>query len=504
MKWDDITIVTSCRGYGQYFSAWTASIIAQSVRPHHVAIFTHGSNTDFMCGNKAAIALTNVGISVQHEHSAKALDFGSARNCAVAMANTEWVMHLDCDDALLPHALAEMQSHSSEADVICAGYILSGNVPGMMGQRPRLYQDSVGLEALTRPSITSGISPFRRRLWEQSPYRTDMFGAWDSALWIGFARLGARFRATKNAVFNYYQHLDSIFNTRRRVLGWPRVLTTAQLKALRRGYEGVDVIIPRDANPTEDRVRVWHRVRDHYRHYHRAFTLIEGRCASSIWSKGEAIADALEQSTGEILIIADADCIVDPFDLAMAVERVRNGAPWSMPHQLVYRADRQFTARVCEQSADILPAIPFEDARVRDPYEGAPGGGIVIMKRVMYDAIGGIPFAFRGWGSEDRALACLANTLLGPCARGDADLLHLWHEPQVKGAEPAANLRLLRQMGRAAQQGKDALVSMVYTLTPQGTHRQRQGTARPAVKPVPLEAIAKRQAVFASRRRKGP
>ncbi len=497
-SFDALTIVTTCSGYGQYLPAWARSIMGQTVRPGAVIILTHGN--DFSAGNLAAKMLTSIGLpNVQHEHSNDLFDFGEARNRAVSLTRTEWVMHLDADDTLLPYAVADFMALAPEADVISAGYVLTGAYRG--STRDRCYTSATGTQALNLQALASGVSPFRRSFWERSPYRTDMMGAWDTALWIGFARLGARFRATPRAVFHYNQHADSLFNQRRTVLGWKRVRTSAQLRALRREYHGAAIIVPRDLKPAEDRERVWRRVRAHYAAHHPDWPIVEGRCPTTTWVKGAAIADALDRTAADVLIIADADCLVEPSALTAAVNAVSAGAPWAMPHRLVYRADALMTARYCREPADPMPLLPDRHSVAREPYEGAPGGGIVVLRRVWYDAIGGIPHAFRGWGSEDRALAGLAETLLGPCVRGDADLLHLHHAPQAQGSQSAVNLQLLQILGHAALRGKDALVGVAYAMPNPGagnlsklTWRANVGTARPPVSPETLARMTARRA----------
>lgn len=502
-----LTIVTSCTNYGQYLPAWARSIVTQTRRPSAVVIVTHGNPQDGLAGQAAVALLTAAGIPVTHEYHEREMDLGAARNQAVALAQTEWVMHLDADDTLFPYALEDCAALAPEADVVAAGYVLAGKVPIGVNRKDRLYKDADGEQILNHSAMCSGISPFRKSFWERAPYRTDMMGAWDTALWIGFARLGARFRATKRAIFQYNQHADSIFSQRRSVLGWKRVRTTAQLKAIRRQYTGVAVIVPRGMKAVPDRETVWARVRSHYLHHHTAWEIVEGKCPTPSWVKGAAIAVALEKTKADILVVADADVMVAPAALQEAVQRVQDGAPWAMPHRTVYRADRAATTALCAQEAAQLPSVPT--ALARPAYEGAPGGGIFVMRRVWYESIGGIPYAFRGWGSEDRALACLAETLLGPCHRGSAHLVHLYHEPQAYGAQTSSNLQLLRILGAAALRGKDALVSVAYTMptphlpggVPASPWKKNVGTARPimtaeeVMRPLPPVAVAGRRRV---------
>jgi glycosyltransferase involved in cell wall biosynthesis len=438
---------------------------------------------DRVIAQSVVARLNRNGFVATHIHQTSLLDLGTARNCAVEMAETEWVMHLDADDTLLPGGIRECQAVAADADVIQAGYVRSGRAyMGSAGRKERIYRGATGLEALQLPSICSGCSPFRKSLWKQRPYRTDMLGAWDTALWLGFARLNARFRPTKHAVFSYFQHADSVFNKRRKLLNWTRQRTTAQLKSIRRNDEGVAIIIPRD-RLASDRSRIADRVMAHYRSHHQEWPIVVGYPRTSVWSKGEAIADALARTSADVIIIADADCIVDPIMLRASVMAVINGAAWAMPHRMVYRADKAMTEQYLLEHPDQVPTLPDRHSVARDPYEGFLGGGIVVTRRVWYEAIGGIPKAFKGWGSEDQALATACLTLLGPCIRGDADLLHLYHTPAARTKQPVSNLQILRHIGQAAKHGPDELVATLLRMTAlpvQTIHRKA------APKPIPI------------------
>lgn len=512
MMFDELTIVTSCHKYGQYLADWANSIAQQSVFPGHVIILTHGLPLDAVKAKDAVARLTRAGVRAEHTHSLQTLDFGVARNRVVNLAKTEWVMHLDADDMLTPVAIEDFKALAPDADVISAGYERTGHLASGPEKRARLYTSADGEDALRLPSMCSGVSPFRKSFWERCPYREDMFGAWDTALWIGFARLGARFRATSRASFFYRQHADSVFNTRRKILGWARVHTTAMLRNVRAQRTGVDIIIPRSMSCTADRDVAFNRVVAHYTTHHPDWNIITGKCPWQTWVKGAAINDALKKSNADVLILADADCLVDPVALEKSVEQVQKGAPWAMPHLEVYRVAKDMNQLYLSGDPSLPIITPDSHSTERAPYEGCPGGGIVVLRRVSYDAIGGIPFAFRGWGSEDRALATLCDTLLGPCMRGDADLLHLWHIPQVDRAQPNSNLQLLRRLGLAAYKGKDALVATAYTMPnpgdgpvrPDSRWKTNHGTARPASVSMPIDVnrITQRQAAHRLKRSK--
>lgn len=509
-RWNDLTIVTSCVNYGKYLPEWTASVMSQTVRAGAIRIFTHGSAADKEAGQKAFQVMSKLNVDVIHEHSDTLLDFGVARNRAVAMANTEWVMHFDADDTLMPWGIEELMKVAPTCDVVQAGYERTGGAGLGPTRRARLYTGADGVDALDLPAICSGNSPFKKSLWEQAPYRTDMLGAWDTALWIGFARIGARFRPATKPVFYYRMHADSIFNKRKKTNGWPRAHTSAMLKALRRDYRGVDVIVPLSKQLPPEREAAWNHVKAWYHRQFPEWNIIEGICPTVEWVKGRAIDDALGRAKGEVIVVADCDVIMDPIALRQSVIMVQHGAPWSQPHTMVHRANAAMTQLILRQSAEADPLIPAAAQCERPPHATAPGGGIFAMKRVNYDAIGGIPQAFRGWGSEDKALALLADTLLGPCAQGSAVLVHLFHPHQQERKQPQNNVGLLRKLGHAAQHGKDTLVSLTASLP---TSVSRPNSIRPVlgvhqavreVRQFDQKAIAERRQRLQERHRRMP
>lgn len=479
---NSMTIVTSCSGYGRFLGKWAASLLKLTQRPSHVVIYTHGVSTDRADALSAAQVLRFAGFSVTVAHEKTLLDYGTARNNAVALSSTEWVMHLDADDEIMPHALADAEALSVDADVISFGYRRSGDTFQRPSNETRLYRDADGEDILTHSAPCSGVSPFRRSFWERSPYRIDMVGAWDTAFWIGLARLGARFRATKRPVFWYYHHSDSVFTQRRLNFNWTHARTGAHLNSLRRNDRGVLVIIPRSTDLTPARQEALAFLRARYAALHTDWQVREGTLAESDWCKGAAIAQALEGAVAEVLIIADADCVVDADALRDAVQRVQNGAPWAIPHRDVYRLNAEHTARVLTQPVTDSVVAPTRDQMVRDAYEGYAGGGVFVVRRFLYDAIGGIPTVFQGWGAEDQAIAVLLDGLVGKHVRGDAPLIHLWHEPQETKAMSeivTRNQRFLRKLRIAARQGREQLWDALKELpgTPKAPASVRQGSA---------------------------
>lgn len=151
------------------------------------------------------------------------------------------------------------------------------------------------------------------------------------------------------------------------------------------------------------------------------------------WCKAAAVADALPESG--TVIVHDADVIVSRAALAAAVDAVRAGAAWAVPHRGVFRLSDEATVRYLADGT-------VTDV-VRPPYEGVAGGGIVVLDRETYAACP-LDRRFIGWGSEDEAWGMALRALYGDPWRGDADLVHLWHPHPAPGARRSPRLASVR------------------------------------------------------------
>ena len=213
----DLTVLTTVwGGYGRFLAEWAVSVADQIPGPGEVVIAELGG-----CEKETAAALRildHAGVPARTVHGVYT-DMAAARNLAVGAAGSEWVMHLDADDLLLPGALRHCVTLAESADVIpMAARYPSGRV------RPARH--------VTARWVLSGrigvlsCSPYRRSLWQAAPYRRldGPIPYIDALLWVGFAKLGARFRGLTEPGFTYRQHDDS----------FRRTLTQPQLAAARR------------------------------------------------------------------------------------------------------------------------------------------------------------------------------------------------------------------------------------------------------------------------------
>lgn len=441
----NLAIVTSCHNYGKYLEDWATSIVEQvGYYPAIVVIVDNGS-TDL------TPRYIVEAMKILEEADIPALstripycNFGKARNEAVRLSGqTEWVTHFDADDMLMSHALSDFKELAPNADVVGFGYQRSGDLKAGPSNRTRVYSTHQGKKTLRSTAPASGVSPFRRRFWENTPYREDMDGGWDTALWIGFAHQSAQFVPTKRPVFFYRQHADSIFNVRRNS-DRKGAFVGSKLRDLRKNFTGVSVIIPWMSDGGH-RDRIWKWIEGRYEEMHPDYQVVKG-ISPEPWRKGLAVQDGIAKATGQVIAVIDADCIVNSEALEEAVELVERGVPWVVPHTMVRRLDKDSTERLI--SEETSTGNRFVGSCHRKPYKGYAGGGAFVIDRSNYNATGGIPEAFEGWGAEDEALAVILDTLVGPHIRLEPPIYHLWHPqgPRRKDPRYESNRSLYRQL----------------------------------------------------------
>ena len=147
------------------------------------------------------------------------------------------------------------------------------------------------------------------------------------------------------------------------------------------------------------------------------------------WCKARHIDALVRATTADVVIVSDVDVWPDPLSVRMSVRTVANGDRlWSVPYLTVYRLSEQASDQV---RAGIWPVGRLTAGRgqlVERPYEGHPGGGVVVVPRQTLEDF---PFdpRFIGWGHEDDAWSMVMHTIAGKPHRVRNGVLHLWHPP---------------------------------------------------------------------------
>jgi hypothetical protein len=216
---------------------------------------------------------------------------------------------------------------------------------------------------------------------------------------------------------------------------------------------GISIVVPWRPDGAFRDV-AWELVRHKWAREFPGAEIIEGSCPPGRpWSKGTAVANALTEASGDVIVVADADVWCEA--VRPSIEVVRAGAPWAMPHLRVYRLTRPATIKV-------LAGGPI-GGDVGESHRGVLGGGIVVVARDVIDSVPMDP-RFHGWGQEDTAWAMALHVIAGEVVRGKAPLWHLWHpEPprltRTRGSQESCELHARYKDARFDRAAMVALIS---------------------------------------------
>jgi Glycosyl transferase family 21 len=179
-----------------------------------------------------------------------------------------------------------------------------------------------------------------------------------------------------------------------------------------------------------ERERNWSWLRSRYEDLHPGWEIVEGRCDGA-WRKGTAVNAAVEASSADILVIADADVLIAPDVLDRAIDLVHKRIEWIQPHRIVYRLSEAATRELLAGKLGFGARLSRAQL-ARAPRRGPAGGGLIVLRRVAFERVGGIDPRFIGWGGEDISFARALETLAGPRRQLAQPLWHLWHPPMER------------------------------------------------------------------------
>lgn len=139
-----------------------------------------------------------------------------------------------------------------------------------------------------------------------------------------------------------------------------------------------------------------------------------------------AINRAAENATGDVYVIADADTSFHPEWVHEAASLVRDGAAaWVLPKSYK-KLSEQATEDVLNGPVDatMTGVVEWED-------EGS--GGLVVVPRPAFWAVGGYDERFTWWGADDVCFKIAMDWMWGECSRLDGAAWHFWHPAHESG-----------------------------------------------------------------------
>lgn len=239
----------------------------------------------------------------------------------------------------------------------------------------------------------------------------------------------------------------------------------------------ISLLVPFRANGTRDtRIKSWNWIERKWRSILPEAELCVGTDTGQPFSKSVAVNDAYRKSTGDMLVIADADSWVErpALDTALASAAAREHlvVPWWTAYRL-HKEDSRIIM-------DGDPAVPYpvtQEMKNNCAGEGpspASAAMVLCIQRVSYERVGGFDPRFRGWGSEDVSFGYACWTLLGRNEYCLGESYALYHPAPTnkkgmrvwKGDKGEYNMPLYERYRRA--QGNPQLMAAICAQHPIG------------------------------------
>ena len=218
---------------------------------------------------------------------------------------------------------------------------------------------------------------------------------------------------------------------------------------------GLSLLVPYRDDLEEGRADNWHWLHQYWRHMLPEAEIIMGDAPGHPFSKTCAVNAAFRRSTGDVLVMIDADCYIDPAVILHCADEIRKGRErtprepvWFVPYRASsFRLTRVSTLYLL--ASDPSDPFPFGSPPDIDDVGPMNGSGfghwfgalIQIYPREAFELVHGMDARMRGWGGEDVSFVLLLDTLFGVHRLTSNQVLTLWHTVQSK---PGTNPNLLR------------------------------------------------------------
>lgn len=159
------------KGYGVFLPQWLEAVSRMNPQPSEVVVtLGYKHNTPDLLG------LRKKYLNVQFYICNEKPSFGRLRNFGIEKTSSEWVFFVSADDTPEPDAIETFERAlvKEDGDYICAQYYREGVLPGRYSS-PLPSEIAMNLRANEYAGFIIPHSPFKRWLWEKSPYKkTDL------------------------------------------------------------------------------------------------------------------------------------------------------------------------------------------------------------------------------------------------------------------------------------------------------------------------------------------
>jgi glycosyltransferase involved in cell wall biosynthesis len=245
------------------------------------------------------------------------------------------------------------------------------------------------------------------------------------------------------------------------------------------GY-GISLLVPFTTTDLQ-RQATWDWLKEYYSAWLPGAELIVSPNYEVPFCKTRAFNTAFKRSTGDVIVLLDADCYINTEIILQCAAEIRAARKahqklWYVPYRNFYRLTEQATSAVtASQPTDPItyPAPP--PSEVLSSTDGTSsahwwGALIQIMPAEAFEAVGGMDDRFAGWGGEDVAFMRAVDTLYGKHKTWNDQVFHLWHAATLNPYD--SHLRMWPGQ-KASQKKNDELVGRYYAAFGDKTRMRR-------------------------------
>jgi hypothetical protein len=191
-----------------------------------------------------------------------------------------------------------------------------------------------------------------------------------------------------------------------------------------------------------------------WQHHFPEAEICVGRNFDTPFNRSAARNDAFDQSTGSVLIVADADTVPTVEGVKASLAEVVATKCWSIPYAELryYNLSEDATNFILNQPID----QEFTEPDHPDEYEHkiTSWAGCLILPREAWETVDGYDERFVGWGFEDNSFRLKLDKLWGPHNRQDSYCCHLWHPIEPNSTFEQPSIEHNRALFRAYQRGQ--------------------------------------------------
>lgn len=188
--------------YGKYVEPFLKSCNQMNPKPKQVTIVL---GKDHGCKDIEALRLLFKNLVIVEDNGEPTM--GRLRNLSVKNTPNEWILYCSVDDLIEKSAIRTFKKFQ-EADYICAKWSRIG-LDGKTTQHSSVtpYEAYKRIKEHHKGGFIVGHSPFKRWLWEKTPYEEHDYP--NSPFVLGCVRNGAKFTKSDKPTTIYIKHADS-------------------------------------------------------------------------------------------------------------------------------------------------------------------------------------------------------------------------------------------------------------------------------------------------------